>query len=93
MPAGPPAGCRTIYFGPLIISTGSILCVKPAPSYTFAIYVSPEGYVSKCGKMTPVLLVEGRFTCSASGGTGAIKAIGNFAGPLLPQVRSSWSGT
>ena len=83
----PPAGRGALYLRPLIIGTGPVLGVKPAPSYTFAIYASPVGSYFKGGQMKPVrLLIEDRFSRSAPGGTGGTKAIGNYAGSLLPQA-------
>lgn len=39
----PPPGKGSLYIRPLLIGTGPILGLAPAPEYTFLIYVSPVG--------------------------------------------------
>jgi branched-chain amino acid aminotransferase len=39
----PPAGKGTLYIRPLLMGSGPILGVSPAPDYTFLVYVSPVG--------------------------------------------------
>lgn len=88
----PPFGQGSLYLRPLIIGTGPILGLNTAPSFTFLVYVSPVGSYFKGSQMTPISLrIEDQFSRAAPGGSGGIKAVGNYAGSLLPQVRAKRS--
>lgn len=39
----PPVGKGSLYIRPLLIGSGPILGLAPAPEYTFLIFVSPVG--------------------------------------------------
>lgn len=39
----PPPGKGSLYIRPLLMGSGSVLGLAPAPEYTFLIYVSPVG--------------------------------------------------
>ena len=39
----PPAGKGSLYIRPLLMGTGAVLGLAPAPEYTFLVYVSPVG--------------------------------------------------
>lgn len=39
----PPAGKGTLYIRPLLMGSGPILGLGPAPEYTFIVYASPVG--------------------------------------------------
>jgi len=39
----PPPGKGSLYVRPLLMGTGAVLGLAPAPEYTFIIYVSPVG--------------------------------------------------
>jgi branched-chain amino acid aminotransferase len=85
----PPCGKGSLYIRPIVVGTGPILGLAPAPSYTFAVYVSPVGSYFKGSQMTPIKLkIEDKFSRAAPGGTGGTKSIGNYAGSLLPQVQT-----
>jgi len=89
----PPKGQGTLYIRPIIIGTGPILGLAPAPSYTFCIYVSPVGSYFKGSQLTPIKIkVEDSFTRAAPGGSGGVKAIGNYAPSLMPQKKSKEAG-
>lgn len=39
----PPSGKGSLYIRPLLLGTGAVLGLAPAPEYSFIIYVSPVG--------------------------------------------------
>ncbi|CAD5335950.1 unnamed protein product [Arabidopsis thaliana] len=75
----PPPGKGSLYIRPLLMGTGAVLGLAPAPEYTFLIFVSPEG-------VAPInLIVETEFHRATPGGTGGVKTIGNYAAVLKAQ--------
>ncbi|KAL5162715.1 putative branched-chain-amino-acid aminotransferase 7 [Glycine soja] len=74
----PPPGKGSLYIRPLLIGTGALLGVAPAPEYTFLIYCSPVGSYQK-GALN--LKVEDKLyrAISGCGGTGGIKSVTNYA--------------
>lgn len=45
----PPSGKGSLYIRPLLMGSGAVLGLAPAPEYTFLIYVSPVGnYFKVC---------------------------------------------
>lgn len=45
----PPQGKGSLYVRPLLMGSGAVLGLAPAPEYTFLIYVSPVGnYFKVC---------------------------------------------
>lgn len=80
----PPFGKGSLYIRPCIWGTGPVLGVKPAPSYTFVVYVSPVGPYFKGGMKCLHLKVTKFFHRAAPKGTGNAKAIGNYAPSLYP---------
>lgn len=76
----PPKGKGSLYLRPLLMGTGAILGLGPAPSYTFAIFGAAVGAYFKGGQLTPInLVVEERFHRAAPGGMGGTKAAGNYS--------------
>ncbi|KAK1323336.1 hypothetical protein QJS10_CPA02g00050 [Acorus calamus] len=75
----PPPGKGSLYIRPLLIGSGPLLGVAPAPDYTFLVYASPVGNYFKEGRAPINLLVEDRMHHSSPGGTGGIKTITNYA--------------
>lgn len=51
----PPTGKGSLYIRPLLMGSGAILGLAPAPEYTFLIFVSPVGNYFKVGWSTPVI--------------------------------------
>jgi len=89
----PPKGKGSLYLRPLIFGSGAILGLAPAPSYTFCIYVSPVGSYFKGNQLTPIKLkLETKFSRAAVGGSGGIKAVGNYAPSLKPQKLAKEAG-
>ena len=39
----PPSGKGSLYIRPLLMGTGPVLGLGPAPEYTFIVYASPVG--------------------------------------------------
>ncbi|KAJ9170520.1 hypothetical protein P3X46_018622 [Hevea brasiliensis] len=81
----PPPGKGSLYIRPLLIGTGAVLGVAPAPEYTFLIYVSPVGNYFKEGVAPINLIVEHELHRATPGGTGGVKTIGNYAAVLKAQ--------
>ncbi len=79
----------SLYLRPLMISTDLTLGVQPSDNYKFIILASPVGaYYS--GKVK--VLVEDQYVRAAEGGTGYIKAAGNYAASLLPAKKAIEKG-
>ena len=81
----PPLGKGSLYIRPVVWGTGPVLGVKPAPSYTFVVYVSPVGPYFKGGITCLHLKVTRSYHRAAPKGTGSVKAIGNYAASLYPH--------
>lgn len=45
----PPPGKGTLYIRPLLMGSGPVLGLAPAPEYTFLTYASPVGNYFKVG--------------------------------------------
>jgi len=80
----PPYGKGSLYIRPCLWGTGPILGVAPAPSYTFLVYASPVGPYFKAGFKPIKLEITNAYHRAAPKGTGNIKALGNYAGVMLP---------
>lgn len=73
----------SLYIRPAMIATEPHLGVRPANQYLFFIIVCPVGAYYKEGFNPIKIWVEGEYVRAAVGGTGAIKAAGNYAASLL----------
>ncbi|KAF5747292.1 branched-chain-amino-acid aminotransferase 5 chloroplastic-like isoform X2 [Tripterygium wilfordii] len=60
----------SLYIRPLLMGSGAVLGVAPAPEYTFLIYVSPVGNYFKEGVAPINLVVEHELHRATPGGTG-----------------------
>ncbi|KAJ4766825.1 Branched-chain-amino-acid aminotransferase [Rhynchospora pubera] len=88
----PPSGKGSLYIRPLLIGTGAILGLAPAPEYTFLVYAAPVGTYFKEG-MAPInLLIEHETHRATPGGTGGVKTIANYAPVLQAQMRAKSKG-
>jgi len=88
----PPNGRGELYIRPLIFGSGAILGVAPAPEYTFLVYAVPVGPYFK-GGMNPISLkVSDEFHRAAPGGSGGVKAIGNYAPGMMPSKNAKAEG-
>uniref|UniRef100_A0A0E0GFW5 Branched-chain-amino-acid aminotransferase n=1 Tax=Oryza nivara TaxID=4536 RepID=A0A0E0GFW5_ORYNI len=81
----PPTGKGSLYIRPLLMGSGAVLGLAPAPEYTFMIFVSPVGNYFKEGLAPINLIIEENFHRAAPGGTGGVKTIGNYASVLKAQ--------
>lgn len=81
----PPHGKGALYLRPLLMGTGEGLGVKPSIETTFCIFTSPVGNYFKGGLKAISLQAVKGFSRAAPGGSGAIKASGNYAPAFLVQ--------
>ncbi|XP_072957094.1 branched-chain amino acid aminotransferase 2, chloroplastic-like [Typha angustifolia] len=88
----PPTGKGSLYIRPLLMGSGAVLGLAPAPEYTFLIFVSPVGNYFKEGLAPINLIVENDFHRAAPGGTGGVKTIGNYASVLKAQKIAKENG-
>ncbi|KAJ9546866.1 hypothetical protein OSB04_019409 [Centaurea solstitialis] len=88
----PPPGKGSLYIRPLLMGSGSVLGLAPAPEYTFLIYVSPVGNYFKEGLSPINLIVETEMHRATPGGTGSVKTIGNYAAVLKAQSAAKAKG-
>ncbi|KAM3694787.1 hypothetical protein ACB098_07G080800 [Castanea mollissima] len=86
----PPPGKGSLYIRPLLMGSGSILGVAPAPEYTFLVYTSPVGNYYK-GTGTPInLIVEDKLHRAIPRGAGGVKTIANYS-PVLQALTQAKS--
>jgi len=88
----PPMGKGALYVRPLLFGSGEILGVAPAPEFTFLVYVSPVGPYFKGGITPTSLRVSDEFHRAAPGGSGGVKAIGNYAPGMVPSKMAKKEG-
>ena len=88
----PPTGKGAMYVRPLLMGSGPILGVAPAPSYTFLVYVTPVGPYFKGGVSAIDLLISEEYHRAAPGGSGGVKAIGNYAPGMMPSKKAKAAG-
>ncbi|KAK9142139.1 hypothetical protein Syun_011539 [Stephania yunnanensis] len=88
----PPPGKGSLYIRPLLMGTGAVLGLAPAPEYTFLIYVSPVGNYFKEGLAPINLVIQNDYHRATPGGTGGIKTIGNYASVLKAQSEAKEKG-
>ncbi|MQL95954.1 hypothetical protein Taro_028618, partial [Colocasia esculenta] len=88
----PPSGKGSLYIRPLLMGSGAVLGLAPAPEYIFLIYVSPVGNYFKEGLAPINLVVENEFHRATPGGTGGVKTIGNYASVLKAQSAAKAKG-
>ena len=89
----PPKGKGALYLRPLLIGSGPILGLGPAPKYTFCVYCAAVGSYFKGGQLTPIhLKVDTEFHRSAPRGMGGTKAAGNYSPVLVTQLAAKKEG-
>ncbi|XVE86951.1 hypothetical protein DITRI_Ditri18aG0076600 [Diplodiscus trichospermus] len=88
----PPPGKGSLYIRPLLMGSGAVLGLAPAPEYNFLIYVSPVGNYFKEGVAPINLIVEHELHRATPGGTGGVKTIGNYAAVLKAQSAAKAKG-
>ncbi len=88
----PPNGRGAMYVRPLLMGSGPVLGVSPAPFYRFLVYVTPVGPYFKGGVTAIDLLISEEFHRAAPGGSGGVKAIGNYAPGMMPSKNAKADG-
>ncbi|KVH88184.1 branched-chain-amino-acid aminotransferase 2, chloroplastic-like [Cynara cardunculus var. scolymus] len=88
----PPPGKGSLYIRPLLIGSGPILGLSPAPEYTFLVYASPVGNYFKNGMAPLNLYVDNEFHRATRGGAGGVKSITNYAPVLKAVLRAKEQG-
>ena len=88
----PPTGKGALYVRPVLWGTGAILGVSPAPEYTFMVYVCPVGPYLKGGMHPISLKVSDEYHRACPGGSGGVKAIGNYAPGMMPSKGAKMEG-
>jgi branched-chain amino acid aminotransferase len=89
----PPQGKGSLYLRPLLVGSGPILGLGPAPSYTLVVYCAAVGTYFKGSQLTPIdLIVETRFHRAAPGGMGGTKCAGNYSPVLVTQLAAKGEG-
>ena len=88
----PPVGKGALYVRPLLMGSGPVLGVAPAPSYTFLVYATPVGPYFKGGVTAIDLLISEEYHRAAPGGSGGVKAIGNYAPGMMPSKKAKAAG-
>ncbi|KAJ4956411.1 hypothetical protein NE237_013194 [Protea cynaroides] len=88
----PPTGKGSLYIRPLLMGSGAVLGLAPAPEYTFLIFVSPVGNYFKEGLAPIHLIIENEFHRATPGGTGGVKTVGNYAAVLKAQSAAKAKG-
>ncbi|CAL0327121.1 unnamed protein product [Lupinus luteus] len=88
----PPPGKGSLYLRPLLLGTGPVLGLAPAPEYTFLIYASPVRNYFKEGSAPLNLYVEEDYDRASRRGTGSVKTISNYAPVLMAQIRAKSRG-
>jgi len=88
----PPSGRGALYIRPVLWGTGPIMGVAPAPSYTFCVFATPVGPYFKGGLSAIDLLISEENHRAAPGGSGGVKAIGNYAPGMMPSINAKKQG-
>ncbi|OMP11621.1 Aminotransferase, class IV [Corchorus capsularis] len=84
----PPPGKGSLYVRPLLLGSGPILGLAPAPEYTFLIYASPVRNYFKEGTAPLNLYINEEYVRASPGGAGGVKTITNYA-PVLKAIASA----
>lgn len=88
----PDSANGSLYLRPFMFADDVFLGVRPASSFTFCVIASPAGAYFK-GKGTSIRLwASPDYSRAGSGGTGAAKCGGNYAGSLVAQRQASEHG-
>ncbi|ONK76117.1 uncharacterized protein A4U43_C03F24080 [Asparagus officinalis] len=88
----PPQERGSLYIRPLLIGSGPVLGLAPAPEYTFLVYAAPVGTYFKEGLAPINLLVQDEIHRATPGGTGSVKTITNYAPVLKAQMIAKSKG-
>ncbi|KAJ9674140.1 hypothetical protein PVL29_023598 [Vitis rotundifolia] len=81
----PPPGKGSLYIRPLLMGSGPVLGLGPAPECTFLIYASPVGNYFKEGLAPLNLFIDDEYHRATRGGAGGVKTITNYS-PVLKAI-------
>ena len=88
----PPHGKGELYIRPILFGSSARLGVSPAEEYMFVVFAVPVGPYFK-GGMSPISLrVSQTHHRAAPGGSGGVKAIGNYAPGMMPSRKAKSEG-
>ncbi|PON63328.1 Branched-chain amino acid aminotransferase II [Parasponia andersonii] len=87
----PPPGKGALYLRPMLLGTGAVLGLAPAPEYTFLIFAAPVGNYHK-DRAALNLYVEDKLHRAIPGGTGGVKSITNYSPVFLAQSHAKAKG-
>ncbi|XP_031119016.1 branched-chain-amino-acid aminotransferase 2, chloroplastic-like isoform X1 [Ipomoea triloba] len=88
----PPPGKGSLYIRPMLLGSGPILGLAPAPHYTFLVYVSPVGNYFKEGTAPLNIYIEEEYHRAVHGGAGGVKSITNYAPVMKPITMAKGRG-
>jgi len=83
---------ESLYIRPFIFATDEYLGVAVSKTYKFMIIMSPVSKYYKEGLSPISLMTSGEYTRACEGGTGYIKAGGNYASSLYPAKLAKEKG-
>ncbi len=82
----------SLYIRPTIIATDPFLGVRPSETYTFFIILCPVGPYYAEGFNPISISVEDEYVRAVKGGTGQVKAAGNYAASLYAAANAKKKG-
>ncbi len=82
----------SLYIRPTIIATDPFLGVRPSDTYLFFIILCPVGPYYAEGFNPISISVEDEYVRAVKGGTGAVKAAGNYAASLYAAANAKKKG-
>ena len=81
---------ESLYLRPLMLATETGLHLSPSTSYLFLVMASPSATYFSGGKVSA--LIERTDARAAPGGTGAVKAAGNYGGSIRSSIKAKELG-
>ena len=88
----PSAPDSSLYLRPFMFASEPFLGVRAANNVEFLVIASPAGAYFAGGVHPVSIWVDGDYHRAAPGGTGGVKAGGNYAASLLPQALAAKKG-
>ena len=88
----PDAEGTSLYIRPTMIGVDPYLGLKPSEEYLFFIIMSPVGAYYAAGFNPVKIHVEDQYVRAVPGGTGNVKAGGNYASSLLASAEAKEKG-
>jgi branched-chain amino acid aminotransferase len=78
-----------LYIRPFLFAMDTLIGIKPTEKFRFMIICSP---VSKYYAQPVKILVADKYVRACQGGTGNVKAIGNYGATMLPMIEAKDKG-